>query len=445
MMRSASWLTSCFVLAALGAVVLPVAPVRGQAGEGGDFLPAEKLSSDDGARLRDLREGRKSFRSNEEDNRRVLELAAQYYVNRLTRGQYRQGTDRDGYTSKMADLVKEANRQLPEYKSRRELEPNQQVFVDEFSKQFVKQIEAVLKTRWPISRINAAMILAHLGKVGSEESADAMVKVLADEQQLDAVKLYALRGLKDLFALQQLPERPFQFKDKEREARCILALLKFLDRPAPAELANAAPEEVEAFRWLRREAIMALGETRYPALLDKDKKVREDGQTAWRLLRICCADGLNPLPSLAERAEAAIATCRLDPKFTPDYNVDYMIHALGWVMRDYTVRYNEDYRDTKGKSFLWKYDALRLASALHVLKDNLTNVKDKQAKAYTIELIDKYASEGGLGVIEKAQGFVEATYKNSLEDALANRLPSATSVYQGVPKSTVKQPMVAGK
>jgi hypothetical protein len=450
MMRSAAWSFSCLTFAALGGFLLSTAPARGQAGEGDEFLPAEKLSSQDASRFRDLKEGRVAYKTNEDENRRVLELAAQYYVNRLTRAQYRQGTpDRDLNATKMAELVREANRLLPDYKARKELEPNQQVFVEEFSRKLIKQIEAVLKTPWPISRVNAAMILAHLGKVGSEESADAMVKIINDPQQLDAVKLYALRGLKDLFALQQIAERPFQFKDKEREFKCIQALLKFLDRPAE-QAAGAPPDEVEAlkdgYRWVRREAIMALAETRYPGLVDPrdpKKKVREDGQTAWKLLRICCADGVNPEPSPAERLEAAIAVCRLDPKLTPSYQVDYVIHAVGWVLRDYALRYNPDFRDTKGKSFLWKYGALRFSSALHTLKGNLANVRDKKAVDYTSELIAKYDS--GLGIIEKEQQFVDDVYLKSLEDSLASRLPAATSVYQDVPASTVKQPTAAGK
>jgi hypothetical protein len=447
-MRAAAWPSAYLTLAALGALLLSTAPARGQGGEGDEFLPAEKLTNDQSSRFRDLKEGRVDFKANEDENRKLLELAAQYYVNRLTRATYRQGTpDREGNATKMAELVREANRQLPEYKGRRELEPKQQVFVEEFSRQVVKQVENVLKTPWPISRINAAMILAHLGKVGAEESADAMVKVLNDPQQLDAVKLYALRGLKDLFALQHIAERPFQFKDKEREVKCILALLKFLDRPAD-EFANVRPDdpkyvEVEGFRWVRREAIEALGETRYPALVDSKKKVREDGQTAWRLLRICCADGISPAPSPSERLAAAIAVCRLDPQLTPTYQVDYAIHAMGWVVRDFVLGYNEDYRDTKGKSFLWKYSALRLAAALHVLKANLANVRDKNAVAYTNELIAKYDS--ALGIIEKEQQFVDDITKSTLEALLTKSPPPASTVYQDVAASSVKQPSAAGK
>jgi hypothetical protein len=445
MMRSTALTFVCTILAFLGGVLLPTTPAWGQADDPAHYLAAEKLKSADNSRYNDLRSGRVAFSADAAENRRVLELAAQWYVNRLTWGQYRDGTPENGNTSKLSELVREAIRQVPEYRSKRELEPNQQMFVDEFSKQLVTQIKAVLKSKWPISQINAAMILAHLGRVGFEEAADTMVEIINDPKQIDAVKLYALRGLKELFGLQR-QERPFQFKNREREVRSIQALLKFLDRTAnPTE---SSPAEVEAFRWVRREAIMALGETRYPALLDKNKKEMADGLTAWQLLRICCKDGFQPdpskagfrpEPSLAERVEAAISVCRLDPKLAPGFQVDYVVHSLGFVVRDFVVRYNEDYKETKGKSFVWRYDALRLAAALQALRTNLANVGDKKAVDYANELIAKY--ESGLGTIEKdPRQFVDSTYITSLEETLGRRLPAAKSVFQEVPTSTVKPP-----
>jgi hypothetical protein len=457
MMRSTALLFVCTVLASLVGVLLPAAPAWGQADDPAHYLAAEKLKSADNSRYNDLRNGRVAFSADAAENRRVLELAAQWYVNRLTWGQFRDGTPENGNTSKMSELVREAIRQVPEYRSKRELEPNQQMFVDEFSKQLVTQIKAVLKSKWPISQINAAMILAHLGRVGFEEAADTMVEIVNDPKQIDAVKLYALRGLKELFALQR-QERPFQFKDREREVRSIQALLKFLDRTAtPAEFslgdAEAFRREVEAFRWVRREALMALGETRFPALLDKNKRELADGLTAWQLLRTCCKDGFQPdaskegfkpEPSIAERVEAAISACRLDPKLTPGLQVDYLAHGLGFVVRDFVVRYNEDYKETKGKSFVWRYDALRLAAALQALRTSLANVRDKKAVDYANELIAKY--ESGLGIIEKdPRQFVDSTYITSLEETLTQRLPAAKSVYQDVPTSVVKPPAAREK
>jgi hypothetical protein len=441
MLRTAPWLSLCLAIIALGGGLLSAAPPKGQ-GDGSDFLPADQLKGADSTRYTDLRNGRVDFNLDPAENRRVLEMAAKWYVNRLTWPQFYKGPEEGPietiHASKMAPLVAEANRQLPEYRTHKGLDAKQEAFVNEFSKQLIAQIKTLLQAKeWPISRINAAMILAHLGKVGYEPAADAMVDLISDPKETDAVKLYALRGLKDLFALQHLPERPYTFQNKERERKSILALLDFLVRKV--NLAGASEEEVNAFRWVRREAIKALAETRYPAVMNDTKVV---GPTAWQLLRVCCKDGFDPEPSLAERVEAAIGVLRLNPRLSPGYNADYAVHGVGALIRDYVSSYNKDFRDNKAKSFVWKYDALRLAAALQVLRGNLSAVRNPAAAKFVTDLILKY--ESCLRTIEDARQVVADSDKDSLEQLIDNNQPAATSVYEGVPDSVIKRP-AAGK
>jgi hypothetical protein len=175
--------------------------------------------------------------------------------------------------------------------------------------------------------------------------------------------------------------------------------------------------------------------------MDPDKK-KVIEPVAWRLLCVACKDGFNPEPSLSERVEAAIAVCRLDPKLAPGYHVDYAVHAVGSVIRDYVIRYNKDLDNNKGKGFPWKYDALRMAAALHVLRTNLANVRiDKEVMAYINDLVTKY--ESVLGIIEGGRQPVSEPDLRSLE-ALIEKQAAAMAVYASVATSVVKPPPAGG-
>jgi hypothetical protein len=56
----------------------------------------------------------------------------------------------------------------------------------------------VLKTNRLIARVNAARVLARLADLGPPELSDALVGVLQDNDQSDAVKFWAIHGLKTL-------------------------------------------------------------------------------------------------------------------------------------------------------------------------------------------------------------------------------------------------------
>src|SRR5207245_10703075 len=135
------------------------------------------------------------------------------------------------------------------------------------------------------ARLNAMRLLARLATTGQEPLADAFVDALEDNDQNDGVKYFALQGLKELFALgYQAP--PILFKDKARESRAIVALIKFVDRK-PTYTANVMPEEIDGFRRMRQEAVEALAHTRYPAV-EVNGKI--EGRTAQVLLRVVAKD-----------------------------------------------------------------------------------------------------------------------------------------------------------
>src|SRR5262249_26187929 len=136
-------------------------------------------------------------------------------------------------------------------------------------------------------------------------------------------------------------ENAIRIRDEEREKRAVLTLLEYLNRKSPLS-ESSPPEEVAAVVYIRREADRALGQTRYPALIGKDKKILPEGLTALSLLKVLRKDGVTPEPNLAEQVEAAIALCQLNAELVPDYQVDYVVAQLGRFLVEFTQRCLEE-------------------------------------------------------------------------------------------------------
>src|SRR4029079_10782936 len=123
-----------------------------------------------------------------------------------------------------------------------------------FSAKLIPAIKTVLKNKEAIARLNAARVLARLGECGQQNAVELLVGTLDDPEQIDAVKLYALKGVAGLFEFAQIAELTL---DKNREAACIQALLRFLARK-PKLAPEAGKRQWDAFIYLRREAGRAL-------------------------------------------------------------------------------------------------------------------------------------------------------------------------------------------
>src|SRR5262249_53900679 len=144
---------------------------------------------------------------------------------------------------------------------------HQKRFIDEFGKLFAQRLHEVVKNPKAIARVNAAIILAKLAATGVEDAAMILVEIIQDDKENNGVKLYAFRGLKELFASGR-GQSPFPpRKDDDPEAKCIQALLDYVSREPKVEQ-DATPEELAAINYVRSEAIAALGYTRLPAKAD---------------------------------------------------------------------------------------------------------------------------------------------------------------------------------
>ena len=249
---------------------------------------------------------------------------------------------------------------------------------------------------------------------------DPLTAVLKDPQQLDAVKFYALVGLKDLFQIMNSPEAGQPSKNRDKENETINVLLDFLKRKQE-RTDKTTPEEDDAFRYLRREAIRALGYTKYPSV-KKNKVVGT--QTAFELLRILRRVDVSPPVSLSEQVEAAIGLCQLKPRESLEYQIDTVAYHLGSFISEYADLYNQNAAKNE-RAGSWIYDSDRLSQALMQLQAEVPGNKNVNDMV-TISLLVLHS-------IENKQG----PSLQRLGDWLKQNRPSDDKIYKGAPDSVI--------
>ena len=304
--------------------------------------------------------------------------------------------------------------------------------MEEFGKRLTACLREVVKNPKVIARVNAAAILAQLARAGQDNAVDVLVEVLQDPKENDAVKLYALRGLRDVFATGG-DESPFA--DKEREARVIAALLEYLARK-PTLAKDAPPEELAAVNYVRVEAVTALGQSRYPAASKVVAKVtRIERPTALALLRLLRKDGIQPEPSLAEQVAAAAGVCRLRSKELDQYNPDYAAYHVGRFIVEFVSLYNSKGQQDKEKKEPWKIYANRLSTGLTVMGIDLAAPPASEHQAYVAKLTEQ-ANRLLLPIKESGTAKPDP---NELSSWLDQNPPKSKTVYKGMADAVVNE------
>jgi hypothetical protein len=355
------------------------------------------------------------------ESKAVFEKYAKYYVGRLTDPAIQRGdTDKGG----LSDLItKDLDRRLPlpQFNSPQasvaysRLNANQKIFVDEFGKVMIAHLEdPALKSGKPIVRINAARMASEIARSGYDGSAELFLKILTAPSEnvkpgeADAVKAWALHGLHSLFEIVPdpiLPEKTiFQKKNAaelpELERRSIQALIDFVFRKP--ETPEGTPEdEIEALRYVRREAIRALGHVRVQTVKVLGKA---ESRPALALLKAARGDGLTPPPNISEIVEAIIGFCQvqqLQPSRDRDMQIDYGVYHIGRAL-DAVGRFRV--ANLKDTSIPWKVTAGRLRDALEFWRRNAAENKLENAQKVQdlLSIVDrdilKPMEEGAEGV-----------------------------------------------
>jgi hypothetical protein len=409
----------CFGLVALGCGLLSVGSLSGQKapariGSVPELLNIDrdwdKEGKDEAKQFELLRKGDESLT---EDAKKILDNAAKWYAYRLTDPRYQEPAG----GKSMHELVKQAVAQLLDPRDQKKpLNANQQAFLEEFGKRLTARLEEVSKNRKEIARVNAAMILGELAAIGVEEAADVLVDIILDPNENDGVRFFAFHGFKKLFTFARAEDQK-PFKNKDRENRCIGALLAYLDRKP--SLPPATPAEVAAVNYVRSEAIAALGQTNLPASTRPvAKKTIIERPTALALLRVMRKDGVPIQPSIREQVNACVGLCQLKSRRCDEYQPDYAAYHIGFFVAEFTNRYNSPTKEvdkvnvekkTKAGDKVekvvtkepWKIDAARIHQALDELKeDTARNAEAKyiaslvsRAQPLLLEIIN-----GGMGI-----------------------------------------------
>jgi hypothetical protein len=329
-------------------------------------------------------------------------------------------------------------------------------FIEAFGKSLVTALEVpALQGGNEVVRISAARMIAEVCRAGYDGAAEVCLKIIAkqDENEAmksEAVRFYALQGLRNLFAILPSPPKPgdpgipektiFQ-KDNTGtqpplERKSIQALIDYIFRQ-PAEV---SPQDVDAILYIRREAVRALALVRVQQVRDKGKV---ECQPALALLRIARGDGLKPtsitpqgtpdMRAVAERLEAVIGFCNLiPPKTDRDMNVDYAVYHVGRAIQELAPLYKFGSKDT---SIPWKVMVLRLREALNNWKDRsmqMANIQNKEMIGALIAIIDLDI----LKPIEEAK--VDAVPNPApLDQWLKTNLPKNKALFKSDEKSRV--------
>jgi hypothetical protein len=382
----------------------------------------EKLDQDASkyrSKITELMTGKTSFEVADAEQVKAIEVAAQYALYRF----YDPRIDRparpgDPSIDKVFQEFEDF--QLKPLLTNRE---NNGPLVQLYTKKMIEFGDRVLQCSKPIARLNAARVLERLTTLGQPELADELLKTLNDDVSFDAkgdprrndgVKLYALRGLGKMLALQ---DRNPPVLKKAQEDDIQVALTQFVERK-PLLDKNPTSAEVDGWRALRREAVRALAHGRQ-ATVGK-------AQPGMALLRVMAKDGVTPEPRMDERLEAAIGVCRLSPERDKKYQPEYAVYQLGLfvdALVDYVGKAKEEHKPMK-------VYAARLLDALEGMRvANPKNDAVTKAVAQCLPLLAPLQEKGTITNPASQDNFIRW---------LAANPPKKDSLIEGDKAATVK-------
>jgi len=410
MLQRARWIAGVgFGLVVWGIALLP--GVSAQTGQ----LPSEGIDKLEKAFTRDQQDAVKKMFRGELDpagQDEAIDNAAKWYSYQVTWNKFQ------NQPTAMHELLKRFDKDVvldaQRYKGTNDK------FIQKFTKQMIVRLKEVLLNDTPIARVNGADLLERLASIGQEETADALLEILNDPKQNGGVKLHAVQGLQKLFELNAI-------KDKARETKCILALLKLLDDKPPVT-AETPLTEVDGYRWFRCKVVKALGASRYPGVLLEGKL---GGRTAQALLRVLNNDGIVPYPLIDEQFEAAVGVASLKPQLTKGYQPDYAAEQLGRFVVELASQYQTD---MKKDSRPWKVYSAHLQDALEAMKADAGKAENKDAAAYVNAVANQCMPV--FKVIDAGKDALMA--QDKLRAWLDSNPAKNTTVYAGLEDSKVK-------
>lgn len=397
---------------------------------------AEPLKGPDRSAYADMRSMKNPVIVPEDDaataaNRAILAKQAKYWVSQLTDPKRIQMDD-------LSRVIQDAILDLPVPRGAaiKDIE-KYLAFGKEMGAAMLAELEAALKSSKIVVRVNAARMLSIVGELGYDKAAEAALKILANPNESEGVKHWALRTLGNLFAIEADPVNKevtvfTHFKSRDLENRSIVALCEYITKPR--DVGNLSKDEQAAVTMIRREAVKALGHVRTPRLKFQGQVL---ARPALVLLKVANKDGIVPEPDMHEQVEAIVGFLQLFPvvRNNADREVqcDYAADRIAAAILDLVTIKNND-PDNKmipwkatGDGFnktmaLWvaNIDAMRLNGTVSAAKD-----VHKQIKT---ELLEKLRADKP-DDRPNAVGF---------RDWLKSNPPKSKSLYADEPDATMK-------
>jgi hypothetical protein len=281
---------------------------------------------------------------------------------------------------------------------------------------------------------------------GKEEVADFLAELVADPKRHDAVKLYALKGLGESFRVAAPESGPLGEPGKKvRDAKRIQAVIDFLKRKSPAS-AEDPPDLVEAVRYVRREAVRALGQIQSPAVEVEAKANKVLAPAAAALLGVLSGKGMDPPPSRGEQVDAVVALCRMKGARIAEYDQTLAVPFIAAALADFATEYNGDFKnviltsnqrgDRPGGLHPWVAMSQRLRNGLQELGKNNPAVAAQAADlAKRANVLLDTTTDRKLAVIGPV-----ITGMQAFAQAAAPKVKAAP-VYRGIKDKTLEIPI----
>src|SRR5262245_1808291 len=347
--------------------------------------PPKKTYSDTDAPMQDMVAGKlpvydASGKKLVSENKAAMKRMAQYLAYRLVKPEYHdydKGDPRDEKT--MNKLMEDTRRWFIIERSDTRLGPRQLEYAQEFGNIMAEELKFVLANDpKPIVRVNAARMMSLLARTPYPGIVDPLLGIIKDEKELEAVKVYAYQGLRNILA-QADSAGDHIINEPAKRAEIAIALTKVITTPhtnVPKD-----PHEAAAIPYVRREAIRALATMRESVVRTRPGEVL--AKPALPLARVAIGDAFTPPVNNSERAEALLGLMQMRPD--RDLRLDVWTHAINVTVLHMIRLQGEEGSAPKGATTIpWKAFGARMGVAVNTWKTNAERAVASQNPKGTI-------------------------------------------------------------
>lgn len=329
---------------------------------------------------------------------------------------------------------------------------NNSEFVKQMGPHFVKAFKEVLDLDFLPNRqavVNVALMLPSLAKLKQEEVGDMLKDLITDPKVHDAIKLHAIRALREFFPIKTLDDADLvnekKIADKKkRDLERIAALKTFIERkwPTPQDKMDE-----DTIHYLRREAIQSLAAAGAPALGALKAQNKVEGAVAYELAKILTKGAIEPELSLGEKCEAAIGLLNLKCANSPHYDPRISLYIAGKFLKEYVAEYRHDFLNLGGKKvanskqpwIAWKTQSDRLKKALDEMRETAKS-RDFMARedVKALENSVKHLADAAVPLLTDIGKY--QLVNNTVElDAVVNSLrPTTEAMFLRIPGPKLK-------